>query len=65
MQCICGKEQRRTANQSFFFNGGNMKLKEMSISELIAYKEACTCYGTVEDVAECMKLIREKESEGK
>ena len=42
-----------------------MKLKEMSISELIAYKEACACYGTVEDVAECMKLIREKESEGK
>ena len=38
-----------------------MRLKEMSISELIAYKEVCTCYGTVEDVAECIKLIREKE----
>lgn len=38
-----------------------MKPEEMNISELIAYKEACACYGAVEDVAECMKLIREKE----
>lgn len=38
-----------------------MNLSEMSLDELEAYKEVCICYGSIEDVAECIRLIRGRE----
>lgn len=38
-----------------------MKTEKMSLDELKAYKEVCICYGTIEDVAECIEMIEERE----
>ena len=40
-----------------------MTTEEMNISELIAYKEVCICYGDIEAVAECIKMIKEREEQ--
>lgn len=40
-----------------------MNIEEMNVSELIAYKEVCICYGDIEAVAECVKMIKESEEQ--